>query len=64
MADIQQAFKYCRPLAEAGDGEAQYYFASVHMFRTISQPPACCLRCLILATIFTGRSAAIKATPA
>ena len=40
MADIQQAFKYCRPLAEAGDGEAQYYFASVHMFRTISQPPA------------------------
>src|SRR3970282_624768 len=38
--DIQQAFKHCRPLAEAGDGEAQYYFASVHMFRTISQPPA------------------------
>jgi hypothetical protein len=40
MADIQQAFKHCRPLAEAGDAEAQYYFASVHMFRTISQPPA------------------------
>lgn len=40
MVDIQQAFKHCRPLAEAGDGEAQYYFASVHMFRTISQPPA------------------------
>lgn len=40
MEDIQQAFKHCRPLAEAGDGEAQYYFASVHMFRTISQPPA------------------------
>ena len=38
--DIQQAFRHCRPLAEAGDGEAQYYFASVHMFRTISQPPA------------------------
>ena len=40
MADIQQAFRHCRPLAEAGDAEAQYYFASVHMFRTISQPPA------------------------
>lgn len=40
LEDIQQAFKHCRPLAEAGDGEAQYYFASVHMFRTISQPPA------------------------
>ena len=40
MEDIQQAFRHCRPLAEAGDGEAQYYFASVHMFRTISQPPA------------------------
>jgi TPR repeat protein len=40
MADIQEAFRHCRPLAEAGDGEAQYYFASVHMFRTISQPPA------------------------
>lgn len=40
LADIQQAFKHCRPLAEAGDGEAQYYFASVHMFRTIRQPPA------------------------
>lgn len=40
LADIQQAFRHCRPLAEAGDGEAQYYFASVHMFRTISQPPA------------------------
>ncbi|HKX37857.1 MAG TPA: hypothetical protein VJN20_04335 [Burkholderiales bacterium] len=38
--DVQQAFRHCRPLAEAGDGEAQYYFASVHMFRTISQPPA------------------------
>jgi TPR repeat protein len=40
MEDIQQTFRHCRPLAEAGDGEAQYYFASVHMFRTISQPPA------------------------
>ena len=40
MADIQAAFRNCRPLAEAGDAEAQYYFASVHMFRTISQPPA------------------------
>jgi TPR repeat protein len=40
LADIQQAFKHCRPLAEAGDGEAQYYFASVHMFRTVRQPPA------------------------
>lgn len=40
MEDIQQAFRHCRPLAEAGDAEAQYYFASVHMFRTISQPPA------------------------
>jgi len=40
MVDIQEAFRRCRPLAETGDGEAQYYFASVHMFRTISQPPA------------------------
>lgn len=39
-ADIQLAFKHCRPLAEAGDAEAQYYFASVFMFRTIRQPPA------------------------
>jgi hypothetical protein len=39
-ADIQQAFRHCRPLAEAGDAEAQYYFASVFMFRTIRQPPA------------------------
>lgn len=39
-ADIQQAFKHCRPLAEAGDAEAQYYFASVFMFRTLRQPPA------------------------
>jgi TPR repeat protein len=39
-ADIQQAFKHCRPLAEAGDAEAQYYFASVFMFRTVRQPPA------------------------
>ena len=38
--DIQEAFKHCRPLAEAGDAEAQYYFASVFMFRTIRQPPA------------------------
>ena len=39
-ADIQAAFKHCRPLAEAGDAEAQYYFAAVFMFRTIRQPPA------------------------
>jgi TPR repeat protein len=39
-ADIQQAFRHCRPLAEAGDAEAQYYFASVFMFRTVRQPPA------------------------
>lgn len=38
--DIQEAFRHCRPLAEAGDAEAQYYFASVFMFRTIRQPPA------------------------
>lgn len=38
--DIQQAFRHCRPLAEAGDAEAQYYFASVFMFRTIRQPGA------------------------
>ncbi|MGQ0546058.1 MAG: tetratricopeptide repeat protein [Betaproteobacteria bacterium] len=39
-ADIQRAFRHCRPLAEAGDAEAQYYFATVFMFRTIRQPPA------------------------
>lgn len=39
-ADIQQTFRHCRPLAEAGDAEAQYYFASVFMFRTVRQPPA------------------------
>lgn len=38
--DIVEAFKHCRPLAEAGDAEAQYYFASVFMFRTLRQPPA------------------------
>jgi len=39
LVAIEKAFRHCRPLAEAGDGEAQYYFASVFMFRTPSQPP-------------------------
>jgi uncharacterized protein len=39
LEDLEHAFRHCRPLAEAGDAEAQYYFAVVHMFRTPSQPP-------------------------
>lgn len=32
LADIQQAFKHCRPLAENGYGKAQLYMATVYRF--------------------------------
>jgi uncharacterized protein len=36
---VEQTYLHCRPLAEAGDAEAQYYFASSFMFRGPNQSP-------------------------
>lgn len=36
---VAQTYFHCRPLAEAGDAEAQYYLASAFMFRGPNQSP-------------------------
>ena len=38
-AVLEQAFHHCRALAEAGDAEAQYYLASVFLFRNPPNNP-------------------------